>query len=479
MERSLYLEAAEQRFTEFGGFHPVPDEERSPMLAEWASLVLERTEPGLITRVVFVPLEAGSLLARVRDELADDLAQRSRAGRTEALGLLLLMAPQPIDRALYDRVQALTLQSGRVRIVPWIVDLGRHRLFGHSGPPFGVDPDLATLAAPTLQPLVAPGASPAGARTGPLPRVTVSLIVVLVGIWVAMSLVGGSLAATESGTLLHQWGAATRPNLLADGEYWRLLTSGFLHIGLTHLLMNTLSLWWVGQAAEHFYGPVRMLVIYLVAQVAGAVMSLVIGPPILQVAGASGSIFGLLGALLWYRLVGPERRRLQQVPLLFILLINLVFGFISYETVDNWGHLGGLIGGFLAAVAVGVPRPGRMQPQKAWAHGVATAALLLAAGATVAGWVPLPGPSQSLLRALDAWEEGRLEEAQAGLEQAVRAQPDVPMLRLILAWVYYEEERVADARVQLDRLFALDPGNEDGMRLLRLMQSDSREPPAP
>lgn len=475
MDRRLYLEAAEQRFTEFGGFHRVPAEERPPMLAEWAGFFVERTEPGLITRVACVPLEAGSLLGRIRDELAEGLRIRAQAERTEALGLLLLVAPRPIDRATYDRVQGLILQSGRVRVVPWIVDLGRGRLFGHSGPPFGVDPDLATLAAPTLDPLVDPGFHSPAARTGPLPRVTVALIALLVGVWVAMTLAGGSLTATEDGALLHRWGAATRPNLLVEGEYWRLLTAGFLHIGLTHLLMNTLSLWWVGQAAEHFFGPARMLAIYLVAQVAGSVASLAFGPPILQVAGASGAIFGLLGALLWYRMAGPERHRLHQVPLLFILLVNLVYGILSYRTVDNWGHLGGLIGGFLAAAALGVPRPDAEPPRKRWARRGAAAALVLAALATLAGWVSVPGPSQSLVRALDAWEQGRLEEAQRGLERAVRAQPDVPMLRLVLAWIYYEEDRIADARAQLDRLFALDPGNADGMRLLQLMDSAGAE----
>lgn len=467
MDQNLYLEAAEQRFTEFGGFQPVTEASLAPLLAEWAAFTLERTEPGLITMVACVPLEAGSLLPAVRDELAAQLAGLAKAGRTEGLGLLLLFSEQPINRSHYDRVQGLVLQSGKVRVVPWIVDLGRGRLFGHEGPPFGIDPDLAMLAAPTHEPVVQPTAQPSPGRTGPLPWMTVGLMAIILLIWLAMTLAGGSLTATEDPQLLRDWGAALRPKLIIDREYWRLWTSGFLHIGIAHLAMNSLSLWWVGQAVEALYGPVRMLLIYSIALVAGSAASLLFGPALIQVAGASGAIFGLLGALLWYRVAGEERYRLQQVPLLMIVLVNLGYGLISYRTVDNWGHLGGLVGGFIAAAAVGTPWQGRPPVARILRQGVATLALLGVTGVTLLGLVPLPGPSQRLASALDALENGRLEEAQTGVERAVKAQPDQPSLRLTLAWIYYAEGRLAESQVQLNQVLAVYPEDEDALDLQR------------
>lgn len=473
MDLGGYLEAAVQRFVEFGGFVPAAPEAMTPMLAEWAGAVLDREEPGLLTRVVVVPLGAGSLLPALRDELAAGLAASARARGWETLGLLLLVSEGAVTRESYERAQGLVHSARRVRVVPWIVDLARGRLYGHRGPPFGVDPDLAVLASPVPDsPLPETAAGPAAGvrrRAGPVPWLTVLLTASIVLVWLAMTILGGGLHATEDSEVLYRWGAALRPHLIANGEYWRLLTAGFLHIGAAHLVMNALSLWWVGQVVEVLFGWKRMLFIYLFALVAGSAASVMFGPPLVLSAGASGAIFGLLGALVWYRLAGPERHRLQQVPLLIVLLLNLGYGLIAHETVDNWNHLAGLVAGFLAAAAAGVPHP---RPSSG-ARGLRLTAVLLLSGlaaATVAGVLPLPGPSQRLASALSAWDEGRLEEAAAGLESVVAAYPDDSYLELSLAWVYLEQGRYAEARRLADRVLAAEPASSGARRLLRAIE---------
>lgn len=472
MDRRGYVEAAGLRFTEFGGFAPAEAEGLPRLVAEWADLVVEREEPGLLTQVLFVPLQAGSLLAPMRDQLVEALTAVAQSSRTEALGLLLLISEEPLSREFYDRVQQLTYSAGTVRVVPWIVDLAGGRLFGHEGPPFGLDPDLPMLASPAVERVIRQErrAEARRRRPGQMPWVTVGLAAIIVLVWVAMTLLGGSIAATESSEVLIQWGAALRPHLIEEGEYWRLFTAGFIHIGLAHLVMNTLSLWWVGQVVEALFGRIRMLLVYLIALVAGSVASLVLGPPIVLSAGASGAIFGLLGALLWYRLVGPERHRIQLKPLLVVLVINLGYGLIASQSVDNWNHLGGLIGGFLAAAAVGAPVRGGLPLARRLLNGVATLLLVAVSAATVAGAVELPGSSQRLVKAMSAWEAGRLDDAQKGLEAVVKGEPDDPRLQLALAWVYLDQGRVLDARSGAERVLALDPGNEGARELLQFIQ---------
>lgn len=132
---------------------------------------------------------------------------------------------------------------------------------------------------------------------------------------------------------------------LQAGELWRLVTPLFLHAGEVHLLVNMYSLYVIGPAVERFYGSARLLVIYLLAGVSGVILSLVFNPG--PSVGASGAIFGLLGAwiafLLQHRaLFGPSAQaQLRQIGLL--LVINLIISLTP--GIDAWGHLGGLAAG--------------------------------------------------------------------------------------------------------------------------------------
>jgi rhomboid protease GluP len=149
-----------------------------------------------------------------------------------------------------------------------------------------------------------------------------------------------------------------KDNLLIflGNEYWRLLTAIFLHGGIAHLLMNSFSLYVVGPDTERVYGTWRFVGVYLLSGIAGSALSYTFSPN--PSVGASGAIFGLVGALIVFfyttRQILGDFGRSQLQGLGAILLINLVFGFTT-PGIDNLGHIGGLIGGMIAGWIL-VPR---------------------------------------------------------------------------------------------------------------------------
>jgi len=135
---------------------------------------------------------------------------------------------------------------------------------------------------------------------------------------------------------------------VADGDYWRLLTSGFLHVELMHIALNMLSLFWLGRMIEPALGHVRFVAIYLVSLLGGALGVMILSPndPTL---GASGAIYGLLGAAI----VMARNRNISliQSGLLPILALNFIFA-LSVRGISLGGHLGGLVGGLIATFVV-------------------------------------------------------------------------------------------------------------------------------
>ena len=181
------------------------------------------------------------------------------------------------------------------------------------------------------------------------PIFTYILMAIQVLVFILLEMKGGS---TNTETLI-DFGAKYNP-LIMEGEWWRFFTPIFLHIGLTHLILNTLSLYFVGIIVERIYGSFRFLLIYFFAGFIGSVASFILMPNIS--AGASGAIFGLLGALLLFGILHPNLFfRTMGWNVIVILMINLVITFSS-SAIDSAGHIGGLIGGFLAAAIVRLPK---------------------------------------------------------------------------------------------------------------------------
>jgi len=170
---------------------------------------------------------------------------------------------------------------------------------------------------------------------------TGALIVLNVGIFVAMLFTG----RPTSGRTLLRFGALFDP--LPRDEWWRLFTSMFVHIGIAHLLFNMFALTLFGRAIEVRHGKARFILLYLASGLSGAAASLAFTQGGIR-AGASGGVFGILGAwiafYLPYRHMRGARQQLQS--LLFLVGINLFFGF-TVRGIDNGAHLGGLVAGFL------------------------------------------------------------------------------------------------------------------------------------
>jgi membrane associated rhomboid family serine protease len=151
-------------------------------------------------------------------------------------------------------------------------------------------------------------------------------------------------------------GALTR-HAVADGDWWRLLTSGFLHAGFLHLLFNMLGLWVLGSMLEPAIGHLRFALIYFVSLLCGSFGVVLLSPSSAITIGASGAIFGLLGAafvILSHRGLDP-----MQSGLGMWLLLNLLITF-TVPHISIGGHVGGLIGGSVAALVL-FPLPGRVR----------------------------------------------------------------------------------------------------------------------
>ncbi len=135
---------------------------------------------------------------------------------------------------------------------------------------------------------------------------------------------------------------------VAEGEWWRLITSAFLHGGIIHLGMNMLMLWWIGAPMEQAIGRGRFLALYLVSGLAGSAGALLFTDPRVPTVGASGAIFGILGAALVFE---RQRNYILGGSALSIIVLNLVLTF-ALPNISVGGHIGGLIGGALAALAL-------------------------------------------------------------------------------------------------------------------------------
>jgi membrane associated rhomboid family serine protease len=197
-------------------------------------------------------------------------------------------------------------------------------------------------------------------------RATQVLVVLNVAAYV-LTLLSGDRLIVEYGMF---------PAAVAAGEWWRLATAPFLHAGLWHVGLNMLALWVLGGLLEPLLGRGRFVAVYLVSALAGAVASYAFSSPLTISVGASGAVFGLLGATV----VALRTLNRDVSGVLALLMINVVIGFVV-PNIDWRAHLGGLVAGMLLTAAfVAVPRRGRTP--LAWA----AAAAVLAALAAVTAW---------------------------------------------------------------------------------------------
>ena len=155
---------------------------------------------------------------------------------------------------------------------------------------------------------------------------------------------------TNADVLVYNFGVYR--DFIRDGEVYRLLTGTLVHIDLIHLLCNCYALYVVGSMVEGYFGRTKYIIIYLVSAITGSLLSICMSSSFSI--GASGAIFGLLGSLLYfgyhYRVYFGSVILQRIIP---VIIINLAIGFMI-SSIDNFAHIGGLIGGFLISKAVGI-----------------------------------------------------------------------------------------------------------------------------
>lgn len=235
-------------------------------------------------------------------------------------------------------------------------------------------------------------------------QIPVTLLVTLA--YVTLAFLTGGLGAGADSEKLMKFGTLM-PLLVADGEWWRLFASTFLHGGLVHLAFNTMMLLSVGPAIERSLGSVRFAILYLTAGLGGSLAVCSWYEPVGSVVGGSGALFGLLGAVVAINMrsgrhllsfldfEGPRR-------LLGMIVANLVIGFVL-PFVSNTAHIGGLIAGFLVTFLWLVPP---RAPTKSFEHWrLATLALFVSL--TFASTMPVTRWDWLAHRAIDARDDAQ------------------------------------------------------------------------
>ncbi|MDA8443429.1 MAG: rhomboid family intramembrane serine protease [Peptococcaceae bacterium] len=264
-----------------------------------------------------------------------------------------------VEESIEDQLLAAKQVSAvsRCYLTPWLVELDEARLITTKGLPpgnFGLLGSDSPLKYPELaedaytRPPAEQQAVSSEARQGMMRRAVPWVSYSLIGVCVLVSLLTGFSTNTQT---LVDWGAKVN-SMVAAGQYWRLLTAAFLHVGLLHLAFNMVFLYYLGPTVERFFGPWRFFVIYVLAGIAGNLSSFAFSTSVSV--GASGALFGIMGAYLYFWWRTPEIGKRIGRDVIILILFNLAYGQIN-PSVDNWAHLGGLIGGFLISAVVGLP----------------------------------------------------------------------------------------------------------------------------
>jgi membrane associated rhomboid family serine protease/Flp pilus assembly protein TadD len=285
--------------------------------------------------------------------------------------------------------------------------------------------------------------------------VTQALFALNLVVFAAMALEG--IAMNPTSQQLIRWGANFGP-LTLGGQEWRLLSSTFLHIGLMHIFFNMWCLWDLGAMCESLYGHWTFAALYVTSGV-GASLASVWWRPVGVSAGASGAIFGLVGALIASHFVGEfsgprfaASARLRSV--LIFAGYSLLFGAVSGRT-DNAAHVGGLVTGLIFGALIARVAPERDSLRRV-AIVVCMAVIVLGSGAWLQG-------SRSYLthvhRGSDLLEDNKTAEAIRELQIAIRQHPDYVPAHFALAHAYFDSSQFSLAETELNRVLELEPGH--------------------
>ncbi len=286
---------------------------------------------------------------------------------------------------------------------------------------------------------------------------TAVLVAINVLVFLAMAASAHHLLKFDGGSVL-QWGANYGP-LTMGGQWWRLISAMFVHIGLPHLLINMWCLYELGLMTESIYSGPSMLLVYGLAGVAGSIASLARNPTIIS-AGASGAIFGLAGILIATLLLGklPAPRRELWIAIASLLAFsayNLTYGFLK-GGIDNGAHVGGLVFGLLIGIATGpsAAHARKLRHRERLVHAVALAVLI----AGYAAVTKARGAVVAIAAARDAVARGDPDAAIRQLN-ALHGINDNSSALSLLAMAYVQKKQFDQAKKYYGHALQLDPQN--------------------
>lgn len=295
------------------------------------------------------------------------------------------------------------------------------------------------------------------------------LFIINVGVFLSMPLMGIN-PFDPSGQGLIRIGANYGPYTVG-GEYWRLVTAGFIHGGFLHIAMNMWCLWYLGRISERLFGSWQTFATYLVTGVGGALLSIASDPHRLEV-GASGAIFGLAGAVIAGLKFGDLNISWrEQRSTLSSVAIFTIFSFVwamRSPNVDNMCHLGGFISGLL----IGLPLGAFARRHKLWqlATLLATSGVLFAAGREL---VQTHGSEGQLYRASLADRQRDYEKAAAILEKYVQAETNNEEAWLMLGDEYARLNQTDKAMAAYQQALKINPNSAQAKEAIDELHADS------
>jgi len=289
--------------------------------------------------------------------------------------------------------------------------------------------------------------------------VTSGIIAINVLVFAVMVAKGVSPAEPTTAQLL-RWGADFGPQTLG-GQWWRLLSSCFVHAGLLHLGFNMWCLWWLGMFVERYLGRATFALAYLVAGVGGAVASVWWHPFAVGV-GASGAIFGAAGMLVTILRSGQlalpaDYLKRHSKSIVVFIGYNLFFGFISPH-IDNSAHVGGLATGLLLGAFLPVAGSDDGAGRKIAVFGLA--GVMLFSGFSYTRRVN-QGPI-AWIQGEQAMEAKQYDKAAAAFREAIRHDPELAAAYLDLGYVLLTQKKYAEALPVLQTATQLAPNQASG-----------------
>jgi rhomboid protease GluP len=315
-----------------------------------------------------------------------------------------------------------------------------------------------------------------GLHTGTLRDypVTAGLVAINVSVFVAMVATGSSIM-NPSGPDLIRWGANWGV-LTLGGEYWRLLSATFVHIGIIHIALNMWCLLYLGQLSERLFGKWQTFLIYVLTGVGGNLLSLAYEPTRFS-AGASGAIFGLAGALLAgvrfgnLSITAGEKRSIFSSVILFA-------GFSFYMgmqgNVDNMCHLGGFVSGLIVGLPLALPSSSKAKHTMFQIITLAITATLLAAAGK-----ELVQSHGRKFKVSVAFRSRDLATAIQVLEKVTASDPQNVDAQVALGFAYQATNQPQKAIAAFEQALKIDPDEADAKEALNQLRNEVPQPEKP